>query len=84
MCIRDRCDGVPECLKAVRLQLRRGASVIKICASGGVLSEVDNPIHQQFSGEELRAMVEEAGRAERVVAAHCHGRQGSWPLSTQG
>ncbi len=70
------CDGVPECLKAVRLQLRRGASVIKICASGGVLSEVDNPIHQQFSGEELRAMVEEAGRAERVVAAHCHGKAG--------
>ncbi|MCH7845631.1 MAG: amidohydrolase family protein [Acidobacteria bacterium] len=70
------CDGVPECLKAVRLQLRRGASVIKICASGGVLSEVDNPIHQQFSGEELRAIVEEAGRAERVVAAHCHGKAG--------
>ncbi len=70
------CDGVPECLRAVRLQLRRGASVIKICASGGVLSEVDNPIHQQFSGEELRAMVEEAGRAERVVAAHCHGKAG--------
>jgi len=70
------CDGVPECLKAVRLQLRRGARVIKICASGGVLSEVDNPIHQQFSGEELRAIVEEAGRAERVVAAHCHGKAG--------
>lgn len=70
------CDGVPECLKAVRIQLRRGASVIKICASGGVISEVDNPIHQQFSGEELRAIVEEAGRAERVVAAHCHGKAG--------
>ena len=70
------CDGVPECLKAGRLQLRRGASVIKICASGGVLSEVDNPIHQQFSGEELRAIIEEAGRAERVVAAHCHGKAG--------
>jgi imidazolonepropionase-like amidohydrolase len=69
-------DGVPECLKAVRLQLRRNARVIKICASGGVLSEVDHPIHQQFSEEELRAIVEEAARAERVVAAHCHGKPG--------
>lgn len=70
------CDGVPECLKAVRLQLRKNARVIKVCASGGVLSEVDHPIHQQFSAEELRAIVEEAGRAERVVAAHCHGKPG--------
>ncbi|MDJ0665344.1 MAG: amidohydrolase family protein [Acidimicrobiia bacterium] len=69
-------DGIPECLLAVRKQLRRGASVIKICASGGVLSEVDHPIHQQFSDEELRAIVEEATRAERVVAAHCHGEPG--------
>ena len=69
-------DGVPEVLKAVRLQLRKGARVIKICASGGVISEVDHPIHQQFSDEELRAIVEEAGRADRVVAAHCHGKPG--------
>jgi imidazolonepropionase-like amidohydrolase len=61
---------------AVRKQLRRGAQVIKICASGGVLSEVDHPIHQQFSHEELVAIVEEAARAERVVAAHCHGNPG--------
>ncbi len=70
------CDGVPECLKAVRSQLRLGARVIKICASGGVMSEVDHPVHQQFSNEELRAIVEEAGRAERVVMAHCHGKPG--------
>ena len=70
------CDGVPECLKAVRTQLRLGAKVIKICASGGVLTEVDHPIHQQFSDEELRAIVEEAARAERVVMAHCHGKPG--------
>ena len=69
-------DGVPEVLKAVRSQLRRGADLIKICASGGVMSELDNPIHQQFGGDELRAIVEEAGRAERVVAAHCHGKAG--------
>jgi len=70
------CDGVPDCLRAVRLNLRRNARVIKVCASGGVMSEVDHPIHQQFSDEELRAIVDEATRAERVVAAHCHGKPG--------
>jgi len=70
------CDGVPECLKATRKQLRRNAKVIKVCASGGVMSEVDHPIHQQFSAEELRAIVEEAARAERIVMAHCHGKPG--------
>ena len=70
------CDGVPECLKAVRSQLRLGAKVIKVCASGGVMSELDHPTHQQFSDDELRAIVEEAGRAERVVMAHCHGKPG--------
>lgn len=70
------CDGVPEVLKAVRMNLRRNARVIKVCASGGVMSEVDHPIHQQFSHEELRAIVEEASRADRVVAAHCHGLPG--------
>ena len=70
------CDGEPECLRAVRLQLRAGARLIKVCASGGVTSQVDDPMHQQFSDAELRAIVEEAGRAERVVAAHCHGKAG--------
>ena len=69
-------DGVPEALRAVRKQLRRGAHVIKICASGGVMSEIDHPIHQQFSHEELVAIVEEAARAERYVGAHCHGDPG--------
>ena len=70
------CDGPAECTKAVREQLRKNARVIKICASGGVMSEVDHPIHQQFSDEELAAIVSEAARAERVVAAHCHGKPG--------
>jgi imidazolonepropionase-like amidohydrolase len=69
-------DGVPEVTKAVRINLRKNAKVIKICASGGVMSEVDDPIHQQFSHEELVAIVEEAARAERYVAAHCHGLPG--------
>lgn len=69
-------DGVDECMRAVREQLRRNARVIKVCASGGVLSEVDHPVHQQFTGPELRAIVEVAALAERVVAAHCHGKPG--------
>jgi imidazolonepropionase-like amidohydrolase len=70
------CDGVDECIRAVREQLRLGAKVIKICASGGVLSEVDDPIHQQFNADELRAIVETAGMAHRSVMAHCHGKPG--------
>jgi imidazolonepropionase-like amidohydrolase len=69
-------DGPAECAKAVREQLRLNAKVIKVCASGGVMSEVDHPIHQQFTDAELRAIVEVAGLAERVVAAHCHGKPG--------
>ncbi len=69
-------DGPAECARAAREQLRRGARLIKVCASGGVLSEVDSPIHQQFTGAELRAIVEVAGLADRVVAAHCHGKPG--------
>jgi len=69
-------DGPADCAKATREQLRRNAKVIKVFASGGVLSEVDHPIHQQFTMAELRAIVEVAGMAERVVAAHCHGKPG--------
>ncbi len=69
-------DGPDECAKATREQLRRNAKVIKVCASGGVLSEVDDPIHQQFTVAELRTIVEVAGLADRVVAAHCHGKPG--------
>ena len=72
----ELCDGVDACLRAVRLQLRRGAMVIKVHASGGIMSQVDDPIHQQFSNEELHAIVAEATRADRAVAAHCHGKPG--------
>jgi imidazolonepropionase-like amidohydrolase len=70
------CDGITECRRAVRKVLRLGAAVVKVAASGGVMSELDNPVNQQFSDEELRAMVEEANRAGRIVAAHCHGKAG--------
>jgi imidazolonepropionase-like amidohydrolase len=70
------CDGPDDCARAVREQLRRGARLIKVHASGGVMSELDNPIHQQFTTAELRMIVEVAGLAECLVAAHCHGKPG--------
>ncbi len=69
-------DGVDGCVRAVRLQLRKGARVIKICGTGGAGSELDDPRNRQYSDEELRAFVGEAERAGRIVAAHCHGREG--------
>ncbi|RMG26687.1 MAG: amidohydrolase family protein, partial [Methanobacteriota archaeon] len=69
-------DGRDECLKGVRKQLRLGAEIIKFHASGGVLSELDDPINQQFSLQEAQAIVEEATRAQVAVAAHCHGAPG--------
>ena len=69
-------DGVPGVTKAVRRNLRRNAKVIKICTSGGVMSEVDHWSHQQFSDAEITALVEEAARADRFVAAHAEGKAG--------
>ena len=48
----------------------------KVCASGGCTSQLDDPEHQQFSDSELKAIVEEAARSDRIVAAHCHGKTG--------
>lgn len=70
------CDGVDGCTCAVRTVIRRGARVIKVCSSGGVMSLNDDPEDRQFSDEELRAIVEEAGRSRRAVAAHAIGKAG--------
>lgn len=70
------CDGVPDCIKTVRKMIRRGAKCIKVCSSGGVLSILDDPEDAEFSPEELKAIVDEAARAKRSVAAHCHGKPG--------
>ncbi|MCJ1312279.1 hypothetical protein MMC25_005953 [Agyrium rufum] len=70
------CDGVDQCIRAVRVQVRQGAKMIKVTATGGVASLIDIPHDQQFSDAELKAIVEEAGRCDRVVAAHCHGKRG--------
>ena len=70
------CDGPDQCRAAVRRMLRLGAKVIKIHASGGVMSELDDPQLPQFSRAELEAIVDEATRMERLVGAHCHGKRG--------
>lgn len=70
------CDGVEDCVKAVRTMVRRGARVIKVCSSGGVLSLNDDPEDRQFSDEELKAIVDEAARSRRAVAAHAIGKAG--------
>jgi len=69
-------DGVPEVRKAVRYQIKHGARVIKISASGGVMSHSGAAGAQQYSDEELAAIVDEAHRTGLRVAAHAHGDAG--------
>lgn len=69
-------DGPDECVKAVRYQIKHGAQWIKICATAGVLS-FEGPVgNQQFSAEEIQAIVTEARRHGIDVAAHAHGEEG--------
>jgi len=65
-------DSPDEVRKAVREELRQGAHQIKIMGSGGVVSPSDPIDRMQFSDEEIRAAVEEAGRHGAYVMAHCH------------
>jgi imidazolonepropionase-like amidohydrolase len=69
-------NGVPEVRKAVRYQIKHGVGVIKISASGGVMSHSTAAGAQQYSDEELSAIVDEAHRAGIRVAAHAHGDAG--------
>ncbi len=69
-------DGVDEVLKATRYQIKHGARVIKISATAGVMSLEPSVGAQQYTIEEMRTAVEEAGRHEIRVAAHAHGTDG--------
>jgi imidazolonepropionase-like amidohydrolase len=71
-------DGVDEVIKAVRYQAKHGVRVIKVCATGGVYSFSQNAEvgAQQYSFDELKAIVEEAHKLGLKVAAHAHGTQG--------
>lgn len=69
-------DGVEEVIKRTRQIIKYGADVIKICATGGVLSMGDDPRASQYSPEELKAIITEAHRLGRKVMAHAHGGEG--------
>jgi len=70
------CDGPDDCRRAVRLQVARGADVIKVTATGGVLSEVGAGTGKQFTDEELSAIAETAHALGRKVTAHAHAKAG--------
>jgi imidazolonepropionase-like amidohydrolase len=70
------CSGAADCARAVREQVWKGADVIKITATGGVLSNTAAGLAQQFAEEELEAIVESAHRMGRRVTAHAHGGDG--------
>ena len=70
------CSGADDCRRAVREQIRLGADLIKITATGGVLSNTSAGLNQQFSDEELEAIVDAAHRMGRRVTAHAHGADG--------
>ncbi|SDH53601.1 MULTISPECIES: amidohydrolase family protein [unclassified Duganella] len=69
-------DGVDEALKVTRRNIKYGADVIKICATGGVLSFGDDPRTSQYTLEELKAIIGDAHRLGRKSAAHAHGGDG--------
>jgi imidazolonepropionase-like amidohydrolase len=69
-------DGVDQMRHVVRAQVKYGVDVIKILATGGVLSKGDSPGAPQFSFEELKVAADEAHMAGRKIAAHAHGTQG--------
>lgn len=69
-------DGIPAVQHKVRENIKYGADLIKICATGGVLSKGDDPQASQFTLEEMQAIVADAHRLGRKVAAHAHGAQG--------
>jgi len=69
-------DGVAAVQHKVRENIKYGADLIKVCATGGVLSLGDNPQHSQYTVEEMKAIVADAHRLGRKVAAHAHGAEG--------
>jgi imidazolonepropionase-like amidohydrolase len=69
-------DGIAAVQQRVRQNIKYGADLIKICATGGVLSKGDDPQASQYTLEEMQAIVADAHRLGRKVAAHAHGAQG--------
>lgn len=74
--IAQEVEGVAQVRQVVRQQIVAGAEVIKVIASGGVLTPGTSPEQAQMTLDELSAAVDEAKRAGRKVAAHAHGASG--------
>lgn len=72
----NACNGADDCRRAVRETIRSGADVIKITATGGVLSNTKAGLEQQFFDDEIAAIVETAAMMGRKVTAHAHGKSG--------
>jgi len=77
-------DGVENVQHKVREIIKYGADVIKVCATGGVMSKGDDPNAAQYTLEEMKAIVADAHRLGRKVAAHAHGAQGAIWASEAG
>lgn len=74
-------DGIAAVQQKVRQNIKYGSDLIKVCATGGVVTKGDNPQASQYTLEELKAIVADAHRLGRKVAAHAHGAQGIlWAL----
>jgi imidazolonepropionase-like amidohydrolase len=72
----NTCNGVDDCRRAVRETIRSGADLIKITATGGVLSNTAAGLGQQFFDDELKAIADTAHSMGRKVTAHAHGKEG--------
>jgi imidazolonepropionase-like amidohydrolase len=70
------CSGADTCRRVVREQVQHGADVIKIVATGGVLDDSATGVDQQFTDDEMKAIIETAHMLGRHVAAHAHGTVG--------
>ncbi|MEO9884202.1 MAG: amidohydrolase family protein [Balneola sp.] len=70
------CNGADDCRRAVRARVKQGAGVIKITATGGVLSNTAAGLSQQLTDEEMKSIVEAANSLGRKVAAHAHAADG--------
>jgi imidazolonepropionase-like amidohydrolase len=77
-------DGTDDVVRAVRYQIKHGATVIKICATAGVLSFEGSVGAQQYTFEELKAAADEAHRHGLKIAAHAHGTEGIIASSEAG
>ncbi len=72
----NTCDGADDCRRAVRQTIKNGADLIKITATGGVLSNTRAGLEQQFFDDEIAAIVQAAESMGRKVTAHAHGKSG--------